>query len=107
VSPPVTTELGRDSGEPETIHEGDVVIDSPLGDGGVAARAADDGAANEAKHSGQGMLATVTRPRIRDLGEEGQQIMRRRRIHSVTLYQRHFLRFDSLLYPPNQSCQRP
>jgi len=32
------TELGRGSGEPETMHEGAVVINGPLGDGGGAAR---------------------------------------------------------------------
>lgn len=46
------TELGGGSGEPEAVHEGDVVIDGPLCDGGIAPRTAHDGAANQSQYSG-------------------------------------------------------
>jgi hypothetical protein len=44
--------LGRPARESEAVHEGDILIASPLADGVVTARAAHDGAANQAQHGG-------------------------------------------------------
>jgi hypothetical protein len=57
----------------------------PLGDGGRAAGAAEEGAAGQREHGRQGVLAAVTAAGVGDLGKELEPTEVRARIHAMSL----------------------
>ena len=59
--------------EAELVHQGDVLIVSPLGDGGVTPGAAHDSATGQAEDGRQRMSSAVAAARIRDGGQEGKE----------------------------------
>jgi hypothetical protein len=65
--------LGGPPGESEAVHQLDVMVVGPLGDGRIAAGAAQDGAAGQRQDRRQGMLAAMAAAGIGDLAEEVEQ----------------------------------
>jgi hypothetical protein len=57
----------------EAVHPLDRLVAAPLDDGGIAATAAEDGAAGMRQHGDQGMTAAVARAGVRDVGQEREQ----------------------------------
>jgi hypothetical protein len=68
---------GAEGGGPaavaEPVHELDRLVAAPLGDGGIAAAPAEDGAAGVRQHRRQRVPAAVPGSRVGDLGEEREQ----------------------------------
>jgi hypothetical protein len=68
---------GAEAGGPaaiaQLVHELDGLVAAPLGDGGVAAAAAEDGAAGLGEHGGQGVPLARGVAGVGDLGQEGHQ----------------------------------
>jgi hypothetical protein len=68
---------GAEGGGPaavaEPVHELDRLVAAPLGDGGIAAAAAEDGAAGVRQHRRQRVPAAVSGARVGDRGEEREQ----------------------------------
>ena len=57
----------------QPVHQLDGLVAAPLGDGGVAAAAAEDGAAGVGEHGDQGVPPAGGVAGVGDLGQEGQQ----------------------------------
>ena len=57
----------------EAVHQLDRLVAAPLGDGGVAAAAAEDGAAGVRQHGDQRVTAAGAVARVGDFGQEGEQ----------------------------------
>ena len=55
------------------MHQLDRLVAAPLGDGGVAAAAAEDGAAGLRQHGDQRVTAAGAVAGVGDFGEEGEQ----------------------------------
>ena len=60
----------------EPVHQLDGLVAAPLGDGGVAATSAEDGAAGVGQHGDQGMATPGAIARVGDLGQAGEQAAR-------------------------------
>jgi len=69
-------EGSRPASVAEAVHQLDRLVAAPLGDGGIAAAAAEDGAAGVRQHRDQRVPAAVPGARVGDLGEEGEQAAR-------------------------------
>jgi hypothetical protein len=73
---------GAEGGGPaavaEPVHELDRLVAAPLNDGGIAAAAAEDGAAGVREHRDEWMPPAVARSGVRDRGEEREQTAGRR-----------------------------
>ena len=57
----------------EAVHQLDGLVAAPLGDGGVAAAAAEDGAAGVGQHGDQRVTAAGAVAGVGDFGQEGEQ----------------------------------
>ena len=66
-------EGGGPSAVAEPVHELDRLVAAPLDDGGIAAAAAEHGAAGMRQHRDERVPAAVPRARVGDLGEEREQ----------------------------------
>jgi hypothetical protein len=66
-------EGSRSAAVAQAVHELDRLVAAPLGDGGVAAAAAEDGAAGVRQHRDQRVPPAVPGARVGDLGEEREQ----------------------------------
>ena len=68
---------GAEGGGPaaiaEAVHQLDRLVAAPLGDGRIAAAAAEDGAAGVRQHGDQVVPAAVPGAGVGDVGEEGEQ----------------------------------
>jgi hypothetical protein len=66
-------EGSRPAAVAQAVHQLDRLVAAPLGDGGIAAAAAEDGTAGMRQHRDQRVPAAVPGARVGDLGEERQQ----------------------------------
>jgi hypothetical protein len=69
-------EGGGPAAVPQAVHPLDRLVAAPLGDGGVAAAAAEDRAAGVRQHGDQRVPPPVARAGVGDVREEGQQAAR-------------------------------
>jgi hypothetical protein len=77
--------LGGPPGEAEAVHQLDVMVVGPLGDGRIAAGAAQDGAAGQRQDRRQGMLTAMAAAGVGDLAEEVEQAEFPGRVHARVL----------------------
>jgi len=98
--------LEGSTGEPEAVHQRNVVVAGPLADGRVATGTAKYCAARQRQHGRQRMLAAVTAARVGDLGEKLKQTKVSARVHARAS---SGASCQSILFlsPPNQICQWP